>query len=154
MLRVEDRGNRSNTYGLRNHSDKFDLREGHIQNSIEETKSTRINFIDISKTMGEQLTSWDANRSSVSREISSILWNPSVHYRIHKRPPPVLTLIQINPVYVPTSNFSKIHFNIMQSSMPGSSKWHPSLRFPHQNPVPTSPLPYVLHALPISIFLI
>jgi hypothetical protein len=40
--------------------------------------------------------------------------------------------------------------------MPGSSKWSLSLRFPHQNPVYTSPLPhtYVPHAPPISFFLI
>ena len=33
--------------------------------------------------------------------------------------------------YTP-SHFSKIHFNIILLSMPGSFKWSPSLRFPHK----------------------
>ena len=37
----------------------------------------------------EQSSSWEANLFAASQEISHILWNPMVHYRIRKFPPPV-----------------------------------------------------------------
>ena len=39
----------------------------------------------------------------------------------------------------------KIHFNITLPSMPRSSKWYLSLKFPHQNPVSTSHIPRAWH---------
>jgi len=101
----------------------------------------------------QQSPSWEANRFSASQEIPRILWNPKVHYRIHKCPPPVPIPSQLGPVHTPTSHFLKIHLNVIFPSTPGSPHWFLSFRFPHQNPVPRLfPSLYALHSPPISFF--
>jgi hypothetical protein len=56
--------------------------------------------------------SWEATSCSVTEEFLNILWNPKVNYHVHKNPPRVPILTQINLVYTTPTYFSKIHFNI------------------------------------------
>ena len=100
-----------------------------------------------------QSPSWEANWFAASQEIPRISRNPKVHFRTHKRPPPVSILGQSNPVHIPTSYLLEIHPNIMHPSTPRSP---PVFSFPPVSPArphtPPFPHPYVPHALPISFF--
>jgi hypothetical protein len=57
---------------------------------------------------------WVAPSRAATQERPSILWNPKVHYRIHKSPSLVHTLLQIYPVHTIPCYLSKIHFNIIR----------------------------------------
>ena len=82
-----------------------------------------------------QSPSWEADWFAASQEIPRISRSPKVHYRTHKRPPPVPILGQPNPVHISTSHLLEIHPNIIHPSTPRSPQWSPSLRFPHQDPL-------------------
>jgi hypothetical protein len=84
----------------------------------------------------QQSPSWEA----ASQEIPRILWNPKVHYRTHKCPPPLPVLSQIDPV--PTSWRSiLILYSYLRLGLP--SGLFPS-RLPTKNPC--TPLPYPIRA--------
>ena len=82
-----------------------------------------------------QSPSWEVNWFAASQDIPRISRNPKVHYRIHKRPPPVSILGQPNQVHIPTSHLLEIHPNIIHPSTPRSPQWSLSLRFPQQDPI-------------------
>ena len=82
-----------------------------------------------------QSPSWEVNWFADSQQIPRISRSPKVHYRTHKRPPPVPILGQPNPVHIPTSHLLEIHRNIIHPSTPSSPQWSLSLRFPHQDPI-------------------
>ena len=96
-----------------------------------------------SRVLLEKLTGFTANQ-----EIPRILWNLKVYYRTHKRPPTVPILSQLHPVPTTPSHFLKIHFNIILPSKSWSPQWSLSFRFPHQNPVHTSPFLHTCHMPP------
>ena len=62
-----------------------------------------------------QSPSWEANWFADSREIPRVLWNPTVHYRTHKPPPPVSILGQPNPVHIPSSLCNLLHSPVTSS---------------------------------------
>ena len=93
-----------------------------------------------SRVLLEKLTG-----SAANQEIPRTFWNPKVHHRTHKCPPPVPILSQLHPVPTSLSHFLKIHLIIILPSTSGSPQWFRSLRFPHQKPVHPSPLPHTGH---------
>ena len=77
----------------------------------------------------EQCPSWGANWFLASQENPCILWNPKVHYPIHKCLPPVPIQASSIQYIPPTSHSLKIHLNII-ISIPGSPKWFFPSGFP------------------------
>ena len=104
----------------------------------------------ISTCFRDQSPSSEANKFSANQEIPRILWNPKVHYRIHKCLPPVPILSQLVPIHNPTYHFLKIHL-ILSSHL---SLGLPSGLLPSGFPTKTLYTPllstYVLHVPPIS----
>ena len=91
-----------------------------------------------------QSPDWEANCFAASQDIPRISRNPKVHYRTHKRPPPVSILGQPNTIHIPTSHLLEIHTNIHPST-PRSPQWSPSLLFPQQDPIHPLLLTHTCH---------
>ena len=77
----------------------------------------------------EQRTS-EVNRSSALRDIPCILWNPEIHYHIHKSLPRVRILGQLSPGHATNPNSWRSIF--ISPSTPRFSSLSLSLMFPYQ----------------------
>ena len=93
-------------------------------------------LIPWSRVLAEKLTS-----SQLVKKFPTFM-DQKFRYGIHKCPLTVPILSQIYPVYATKSHFLKTYLNTILAFTVGSFMWSLSLRFPHQNPVLTSSLPY------------
>ena len=85
---------------------------------------------------------WEAKSSSASQEIPHIVWNLKPCYHDHNSPPSVVPVpSQSNAVHAPSSDLSKIHYNIVLSY----SKWSLFSASPLKPCMHSSASPYMPH---------
>ena len=101
-----------------------------------------------------QSPSSEANWFAASQEIPRISRNPKVHYRTHKRPPPVSILGQPNPIHIPVSHLLEIHLKLSTHLRLGLPSGLLPSGFPTKTLYTPSPQPYAPHAQSISFLLI
>jgi len=91
----------------------------------------------------EQSPPWEPDQFSVNQDITRILWNPNVHYCIHKCLPPVPILSRIKPVHASPSHFLQIILILSCHLRLG----FPSGLFPSGFPTKTlyTPLPHMCY---------
>ena len=100
----------------------------------------------------QQSPSWEANRFAASQEIPRILWDPKVHYRIHKCPPLVHILSQLDPVHAPHPTSWRPILILSSHLRMGLSSCLLSSGFPTKTLYRSLFSPYVLHVQPNSFF--
>jgi hypothetical protein len=99
----------------------------------------------------EQSPSWEANRLLACQETTHILWKRKVHHHIHKCPPPVPILSQLDLTHTYTSHFLKILIlsSHLCPGLPGGLFLSGFPPIPCIRPFSQSD---PLHAPPISVF--
>jgi hypothetical protein len=79
------------------------------------------------------------------KKYPAFVWNPKVHYRVHKSPPLDPTLSQAKPVRPIDPYLPKVHLNVILSPTPRSFQWSLAFGPPNQNPVNTFSVPHECH---------
>jgi hypothetical protein len=110
---------------------------------------TRLIFVNLTNFMRLSPT-WEAASYAATQELPSILWNPQVHCRVHKSPPLVPNLNQINAIHTILSYLSKFHFNIRLPSSLFPSGFPTYIQYPIRA---TSPAHLILLDLIILIMI-
>jgi hypothetical protein len=77
--------------------------------------SPKINLDNHSLThsLMELSSTWEGADCAATQELPSVLWNPKIHYHVHKSPPLVPILSQINPISTIPSSLSKIYSTLI-----------------------------------------
>jgi hypothetical protein len=68
--------------------------------------------------------SWETANCAATRELPSVLWNPKVHYRVHKSPPLVPILSQTDPIHTIPSYLSNMGMVRSDMSKPALIFFH------------------------------
>jgi hypothetical protein len=72
------------------------------------------------------------------KKYPAFLYNPKIHFHVHKSPPLDPILSQPNPVRPIDPYLPKVHFKVILPPTPRSSQWSLTFGPPNQNPVNTS----------------